>query len=517
MDMKHRVVLFLASLLICWSGVAHADPADISAAARSVVRVVLVSEYGGEPSLVGHGSGFAVSSNLILTNAHVVEPSNAGEEIRIGVVPSQGEGGWFARIVAFSRQKDLALLELTEPGALPAVTFYTGAVSDGADVFAVGYPGNVDLAQGLNVGDIVSPTSPVKTRGNVSSGRSSRQFETILHNAAIGGGNSGGPLLDACGRVVGANTFGTISNGTDSEFYFAVSTREIMRFLRKADAAPLTSGIACRSMAALEREEAERQADAKAMSREEALAAEEAERIAKEDARHQALFAIIDERENFLALACLALVLALGAGGAAFYLRENARGRDARLAATLSGLLAIGAVAAWALRPSFADVNSRAEALARNGGTAERPLAQSGPLSGKLVCTLDLGRSRVTVSDVSDVQLNWREDGCADGTSQFVPESGGWTRVMLVDSNDSATVASFDPASGQYRADNYFPDLDVMTQLRAKEQEIKAPACGGGERALDEFAAAQTALAALLPDTMNERLVYNCRATKQGS
>ena len=512
--MKHRIALFLTGLLICWTGSVHAEPADISAAARSVVRVVLISEYGGEPALVGHGSGFAIAPDLILTNAHVVEPARQTREIRIGVVPPQGESGWFARVVAFSRNKDLALLQLTEPGLLPAASFYTGTVKDGADVFAVGYPGNVDLAQGLNVGDIVSPTSPVKTRGNVSSGRSSRQFETILHNAAIGGGNSGGPLLDACGRVVGANTFGTISDGTDSEFYFAVSTREILRFLHTAKVTPHTTGIACRSMADLERKEAERTADAKALSREEALAAEEAKRSAEDEARHRALFAIISERENGIALAGLALILALAAGGAAFSFRENERNRDTKIAAGLAGLLAVSAIAAWALRPSFADVDVRAEAFAGKGGTAEQPGKKGGPLSGKLVCTIDLKRSRVTVSDISDLRLDWREDGCADRKNQFARGTKDWSRVSLKNEDDSVTVAAFDPASGQYRADRYFPDLNAMTKLRAEKENLKAPACGASEETARKFAKDQASFTDLLPNMPNERLVYNCRALK---
>ena len=222
----------------------RADPADIAAASRSVVRVVLVSDDGGSTELVGHGSGIAVAPDLIVTNAHVVEPAQEMDEIRIGVVPSQGRTGWFAEVVAFSSRNDLALLKLVERGAsLPPATLYTGAVADGADIFAIGYPGNVDMAQGLNLAEMMSPTTPVKTRGNVSAGRSSKAFDTILHTAPIGAGNSGGPLLDTCGRVIGVNSFGTMAQDGDSEFYFAVSTREIMRFLNAAKVQPRVTGV----------------------------------------------------------------------------------------------------------------------------------------------------------------------------------------------------------------------------------------------------------------------------------
>ena len=55
-------------------------------------------------------------------------------------------------------------------GGKPPATLFTGAVADGSDVVAVGYPGNVDQAQGLDPSDLMSPTAPVKTRGAVSAG-----------------------------------------------------------------------------------------------------------------------------------------------------------------------------------------------------------------------------------------------------------------------------------------------------------------------------------------------------------
>ena len=241
---------------------------------------MLIGNEGGEPTLVGHGSGFAVAPDVIMTNAHVVEPARDGGGIRIGIVPSQGKGGWFGRVIAVAPTADLALIRLTERGSLPPATLFTGAVADGSDVVAVGYPGNVDLAQGLNVGDIVSPTSPVKTRGTVSAGRSSKNFETILHTAPVGGGNSGGPLLDTCGRVIGVNSFGTIADQGDSEFYFAVSTHEMLRFLRASNITPQITGIGCRSLADLQRDEAERQAGQKVRSEEQARALEAQQRAA---------------------------------------------------------------------------------------------------------------------------------------------------------------------------------------------------------------------------------------------
>src|SRR5512139_4083737 len=181
---------------------AAADPADITAASRSVVRVVLISDDGQHVSLFGHGSGLAVTGDLVITNAHVVSEMANNDTLHLLVIPAQGQRGYVAKVAAFSARNDLALLKISG-GTLTSATLSPVVPVDGQQVFAVGYPGNVDLAQGLDAVDMITPTPPVKTEGTISTGRSSKSYDTILHTASLAAGNSGGPLLDACGRVVG--------------------------------------------------------------------------------------------------------------------------------------------------------------------------------------------------------------------------------------------------------------------------------------------------------------------------
>ena len=482
-----------------------AEPADISAAARSVVRIVLVSRDGDQIQLVGHGSGVAIGPNRVLTNAHVVERARDDDTMRIGVVPSEGKGGWFARVIAFSPGNDLALLQLTEAGALPAATLYTGPVADGQDVYAVGYPGNVDLAQGLSLGDMVSPSAPVKTRGNISAGRSSKAFDTLLHTAPIGAGNSGGPLLDACGRIIGINSFGTVSQDADSEFYFAASMREVSRFLLQAQVKPQTTAAPCRSLADFSREEAERNASEKDRAYQEERAAS----FALDKARSTAQLEVIGERENGMGLAGLALLIALATGGAGIFLLQKDRRRDAAIAVVLTVILLGGAVAAWIARPSLSEIDTRTDALLGQGRKQDKP-PQSAALSGNLVCVLDLERSRVTVSATSDITMSWKDDGCADGRSQFANGPDGWFRVFVPDADDTVTVSRFDPTGGSYTAERYLLDGAAMMSLRAERGRQAPPQCGAGAEAARQMISAQLALKGLLPAAPNERLVYNC-------
>jgi hypothetical protein len=493
------------------ASLAHADPADIAAASRSVVRVVLIGQEDGGPMLVGHGSGFAVAPDVILTNAHVVELVQQEDDIRIGIVPPQGKGGWFGRVLAFAPKADLALIKLTERGALPPATLFTGPVGDGADVVAVGYPGNVDVAQGLNVGDIVSPTSPVKTRGNVSSGRSSKSFETILHTAPIGAGNSGGPLLDPCGRVIGANSFGTLSSDGDSEFYFAVADSEILRFLRASGISPRITAAPCRSFADVERAEAERLAGERVHSEEAARAIAEKKQDAAEKAERAALFQVLAERENRMALAMLALVLALGAAGGAYVFSDKERRREAKIAGGAAGVFLLAAAIAWLLRPGFSDVDSRAREWASGAATAPKSPRADKDEAGALACILDPARSRLTVSNPADLQLAWSEGGCADGKTQFGLDAAGWSRLTLSDADDSATVTTFDPATGAYRADRYFLDLETAAKLRDAQEKQPPVSCGGGGEAARKLGVAQDALKALLPAKPHERMAYSCK------
>ena len=359
---QRRMIRLLTAFALIFAALlpvsAGADPDDIGAAARGVVRVVLVDFDGTTARLIGHGTGFAVSGTQIVTNAHVVEMAANDPNLVIGVIPPEGKKGFAAKVVAVAQDKDLALLQLSEPGSIAALAIYPGVVTDGAEVIAVGYPGNVDLAQGLGMGDLVGPQSPVKSRGSVSGGRSARSVDTILHTAAIGAGNSGGPLLDACGRVVGDNSFGTVSNnGTDSAFYFAISMREVLTFLQRAGVKPHQNAMPCRSAADF----AAQQSQLNAGDQAKLAAKAEDDRRHAEKLRRDTELQVLAERENGMAMAGVALVAALAAAGAAFVFAQRGEARAMRIAGIGGAALLIGAVVLWLLRPPLSSIDERAK------------------------------------------------------------------------------------------------------------------------------------------------------------
>ena len=91
-----------------------------------------------------------------MTNAHVIEEARDNPDLAIGIVPSDGDEAVYARIAAVSDRNDLALLATTKPMHLPPLTIAGNPPTDSGAVVSVGYPMNVDRAQGLKAGDILT-------------------------------------------------------------------------------------------------------------------------------------------------------------------------------------------------------------------------------------------------------------------------------------------------------------------------------------------------------------------------
>lgn len=532
-------LLFLAVTFGNIATLAHADPGDVDAAARGVVRVVLVGtqDSDGQPAVtpVSHGSGFAITPTMIVTNAHVIREALQDDTLRIGVVPSESVGdignGAFARAVSVSPRNDLALLEIAEGGLRLEPLTIAGVVDgDMGEVSAVGYPMNVDLAQGLDLSDIFDAQPPVKSRGFLSGQRPSRQFDTLLHTAPIARGNSGGPLLDSCGRVVGVNSFGADSDGSDAEFYFAVSLRELLPFLRANEIEPSTNAMPCRSIEELNAADRDAFEAQRAAAREKIAAREARLREARDAARLQALLTISEERDNAMALAQVMLLIGLAATYTAARLRRagsynasddgETRKSDPRalIAAGLAGACFIAMILVWVTRPGYSELDDRVAALMGELEDEDSddtpPTALAG--EGKLICALVPERSRILSARTDDVQFDWAADGCVNGRTQYGLANGEWTRVFVSDDEASVAINTYDPQSRTFRTDRYLLGRAAMANTRKIRKDYSPPTCGitDAARLLGEQ---QNALISTLPSKPNERLVYSCTsASKMG-
>src|SRR5204862_8113870 len=141
---------------------------------------------------------------------------------------------------------------------------YTGPVEEGSSMTALGYPGNVDMATARSAADYIMPLSPIRSEGVFSGRRTLSGVEVLLHTASIARGNSGGPLLDPCGRVVGVNSALTRADEGDSTFGFAIADTELMAFLRAAKQPYISVASPCTSIEERLREDSA--ADARAVA-----------------------------------------------------------------------------------------------------------------------------------------------------------------------------------------------------------------------------------------------------------
>jgi serine protease Do len=508
--LRYLWLILIAFLLMIPPGTAHADSADIAAASRSVVRVAVFSEVDGERKLVGHGSGVVIAPDKIVTNAHVVEESLYNETMTFQIVPSQGRESYMATVIKWSPENDLALLQLETGARLNPASLYIGPVEDGSDTFAIGYPANVDIAMQFNDEDTLKPQPPVKTRGTISAGRSAKSFDTVLHTAPIGPGNSGGPILDACGRVIGINSFGSTSENGGADFYFAISMKETTAFLRaqKVSYNPVTGP--CRSVAELSREEAEREAAARAKIEAEKRIASELRASTAGKARRDRELSIIAERDDRLAFAGLMLALALACSGAAFVLFDKGRRTPAKIVAAAAAMLILSAVYAFAGRPGFSDVDERLNAA--RSDKAETPVATQPPAAGAgaKICVIQPERSRVTVSNTADVRFGWTPSGCINGRTQYAGADGEWVRSFVPNEDAQVSVVRYTPASGSYRIERYLLGFDAMNSARAARKRYQVNSCSSNPAVMQKVSDMNGALRTVLPAQPNEVLMFAC-------
>lgn len=186
------------------SGTQTAPPVAATGPGLSVADLVKLAE----PAVVrvqtnsGVGTGWIVSdTGDIITNFHVIESSAGRISTNIKVTLSDG-AEVPASVVGADARGDLALLNINMTGLTPLKIGDLNQVVVGQDVVAIGYA--LDLKRGEG------PSFTV-TRGIVSAkNRGIEESSTILGaiqtDAAINHGNSGGPLLNMAGEVIGVNT-----------------------------------------------------------------------------------------------------------------------------------------------------------------------------------------------------------------------------------------------------------------------------------------------------------------------
>lgn len=198
------------------------DKSDVAVVAeRLASSVVTISSDVQSGLATGGATGTGVvltADGEILTNAHVVEGAT---EVRVRFAGETEPV--VARILASDEGNDLALLKVDARGLTPATFADPNSLRVGDEVVAIGYALALDGGPSVTVGII----SALKRTIVTSSGALNSLIQT---DAAISSGNSGGPLSNMRGEVVGINT-AVARGGTNSaanNIGFAISVGEVV-------------------------------------------------------------------------------------------------------------------------------------------------------------------------------------------------------------------------------------------------------------------------------------------------
>jgi serine protease Do len=203
---------------------------------NSTVQILVEGEVRdpeGVTGFAGSGSGFIIDpSGLVVTNNHVV--TGAGT-VKVRLAEDDEVA---AKVIGVSECSDLALLQLTEGDDYEALSWYDGETKPPMDVYAAGFP--------------LGEEEYTVTKGVVSKAEANGQWEwasvskAIEHDAAIQPGNSGGPLVNDDGEVVGVNYAGYDFAGKGTEQYWAISSelaQDVISDIQEADADELSIGV----------------------------------------------------------------------------------------------------------------------------------------------------------------------------------------------------------------------------------------------------------------------------------
>ncbi len=178
----------------------------------------------------GQGSGFVIDGDgHVATNAHVITNGSGDKITKAKEVYVQFPDGNQvpAKIVGYDPNADIGLIKVDPEGLnlVPLPLGHTGAVQPGDPVAAIGSPFGEENSLSVGVVSAKDRTIEALTEFSIS--------DAIQTDAAINRGNSGGPLLDARGRVIGINSQIRSSGGGSVGVGFAVSVDTIRRSIQQ--------------------------------------------------------------------------------------------------------------------------------------------------------------------------------------------------------------------------------------------------------------------------------------------
>ena len=182
----------------------------------------------------GMGSGFIINNDgYILTNYHVIDGAK-----EVTVTLSDGREVT-ASVVNYDADQDVAMIKLNENVEVPGVVELgnSDALQPGEEVLAIGNPLSKELSSTLTKGIVSALNRSVETNSGVST-------NLIQTDTAINSGNSGGPLINTKGEVIGINTL-KASDGAEG-IGFAIPINDVKDKIDSLSKPILNLGVSIR-------------------------------------------------------------------------------------------------------------------------------------------------------------------------------------------------------------------------------------------------------------------------------
>ncbi|MEV4344151.1 trypsin-like peptidase domain-containing protein [Actinoplanes sp. NPDC049596] len=184
---------------------ANRAPDSLAGVAKKVLPSVVTVRVTG-----AIGSGFVVSKDgYVITNDHVVE---GADNDTMSVAFSDGSTA-SAKVVGRAPESDIAVIKVAKSNLTPVAIGNSDSIAVGDPVLAFGSP--LALVNTVTAGIVSALDRTIEAGGE--QGGTTRYYAAIQTDAAVNQGNSGGPLVNAAGQVVGVNSVIRSVGGTDTE------------------------------------------------------------------------------------------------------------------------------------------------------------------------------------------------------------------------------------------------------------------------------------------------------------
>lgn len=229
-----KIIFLILSTIITYAS-------SIQEAKENLVRLGIYNDN----ELIGTGSSFPISENIFVTNYHVIkdavtEPNTYDMKALVDV-----KAGKYVtkeiEILNFDEEKDLAAIRIIGLSKTP-LKLISGLDQEAtrdkysdSTVFSIGFPASSDIVQNGTVKK--SNIKPATKQGIVSKYNNFKIDKSFVEttnmietDATINGGNSGGPLVDECGNVIGIAEMKLVVTAVDNVFY-AIRVDELISFL----------------------------------------------------------------------------------------------------------------------------------------------------------------------------------------------------------------------------------------------------------------------------------------------